>query len=57
MNREAFSCGGCIYVIIVHIVGWKAVVVCLVVWLVGWLRNWRHGEIIAAADSGIVDEE
>ena len=54
MNRDAFACYcGCIYVIIVHIVGWKAVVVCLV----GWLRNWRHGEIIAAADSGVVDEE
>ena len=26
---------GCIYVIIVHIVGWKAVVVCLVGYVIG----------------------
>jgi hypothetical protein len=45
MNREAFSCGGCIYVIIVHIVGWKAVVVCLVVWLVGWLVGYVIGDM------------
>ena len=54
MNREAFAC---------YCAGLHLCHHCSYSWmegrggLFGWLRNWRHGEIIAAADSGVVVDE